>query len=149
LTCKIHIVTIGPKLSQDLYSCKRKRELYLASRNSENPYLIGYYKKCCKILSIVIKEAKKLIYEDIIKKSRNRNKTVWDIVKLEINKSGYSDRINTLNVRGTSITNSQEIVNVFNKYFLSIAKNINSTNTKQSNYNLDDTTPIDYLLQSF
>ena len=84
-----------------------------------------------------------------IKKSCNRNKTVWDIVKLEINKSGYTDRINTLNVRGTSITNSQEIVNVFNKYFLSIAKNINSTNSKQSNYNLDDTTPIDYLLQSF
>jgi len=50
---------------------------------------------------------------------------------------------------GTSIKNSQEIVNIFNKYFLYLAKNINSTNAKQSNYNSDDTTPIDYLLQFF
>jgi hypothetical protein len=47
-------ITIGIKKS-----CKRKRELYIASRSSNNLELSNYYKKYCKILSGVIKEAKK------------------------------------------------------------------------------------------
>jgi hypothetical protein len=42
-----------------LTSCKRKRELFIACRNSNNLGLKNYYKKYCKILSAVIKEAKK------------------------------------------------------------------------------------------
>ena len=72
----------------------------MATRNSQNPHLINYYKKYCKILSITIKEAKKLNYENKIKISLNRNKTACDWVKLEINKSGNTDKINTLNVGG-------------------------------------------------
>jgi hypothetical protein len=42
-----------------LTSCKRKRELYLACRDNNNPALTKYYKKYCNILSVVIKKAKK------------------------------------------------------------------------------------------
>jgi len=55
-------------------SCKHKRELFIASRNSNNSNLINYYKKYCKILSAVIKEAKKLNYADKIKKPSTRTK---------------------------------------------------------------------------
>ena len=41
-----------------LTSCRHKRELFIASRNSNNAELIYYYKRYCKILSAVIKEAK-------------------------------------------------------------------------------------------
>jgi len=51
-----------------LTSCKHKRELNIASRNSHNSYLINYYKKYCKILSAVIKEAKQLNYAGKLKK---------------------------------------------------------------------------------
>ena len=47
-----------------LTSCKRKREIYLACRSRKNPESINHYKKYCKILSIVIKEAKKLHYAE-------------------------------------------------------------------------------------
>ena len=57
-----------------LTSCKHKRELFIACRNSNNLDLINYYKKYCKILSAVVKEAKKLNYEDKINKSLNKNK---------------------------------------------------------------------------
>jgi len=53
----------------------------------------------------------------MIKQSSNKNKTIWDIVKLENNKAGNNERINYLNVKGNIIKNRQEIVNIFNKYF--------------------------------
>ena len=40
-------------------SCKRKRELYLLRRNSNNPQVIKFYNKYCLILRNVITEAKK------------------------------------------------------------------------------------------
>jgi len=54
-----------------------------------------------------------------------------------------------LNVEGNLIKNRQKIVNTFNNYFSSIAKNINSTHTNLSNYKPHDTTPLHYLFQSF
>ena len=85
-------------------------------------------------MSVVIKEAKKLNYADKINQSSNKNKTIWNIIKSETNRSGISDKINTLNVEGNLIKNRQEIVNTFNNYFSSIAKNINSTHINLSNY---------------
>jgi hypothetical protein len=79
----------------------------------------------------------------------NKNKTIWDIVKLETNKTENTDKINTLNIEGTSINNRQEIENIFNKYFVSVAKNINSTHNEHRFYNLNNTTPLIHLLQSF
>jgi hypothetical protein len=47
-------LTTGIKIS-----CARKKELYKLSRNTDNSELMRYYKKYCKILSEVIKTAKK------------------------------------------------------------------------------------------
>jgi len=47
-------ITNGIKIS-----CKRKRELYLLRRNSNNPQVIKFYNKYCSILKKVITEAKK------------------------------------------------------------------------------------------
>ena len=79
----------------------------------------------------------------------NKNKTIRDIVKLETNKTTSSENVNTLNIDGNLISNHQEIGNAFNKYFLSIAKNINTKQSQHSSHNLDNTTPLHYLLQSF
>ena len=55
-----------------LTSCKRKRELFIASRTSNNLDFIRYYKRYCKILSVVIRESKKLNYADKVKKIREQ-----------------------------------------------------------------------------
>jgi len=60
-------ITIGIKTS-----CRHKRELYLASRNSNNQELKRYYQVYCKILSNVVKEAKRIYYDKTIKKSSNK-----------------------------------------------------------------------------
>ena len=50
---------------------------------SNNPELRNYYKKNCKILSTVIKEAKRLKCDSKIERSNNQNKAIWHIVKME------------------------------------------------------------------
>jgi len=47
-------------------SFNQKRELYLTARDSNEMEHKLYYKHYCKILSNVIKEAKKYCYKDII-----------------------------------------------------------------------------------
>ena len=139
-------ITLGIKTS-----CKRKRELYIACRNSNNLELRNYYKKYCNILSGVIKEAKRLKYDSKIKKSNNKNKTIWDIVKFETNRGSHNDRICTLKVNGKRIRENHVIAETFNKYFLSVAEKSNVKN-KQTNINTShfpNTTPIQYLLQAF
>ena len=86
-------------------SCKRKRELFIARRISNNLDFIAYYRRYCKILSTVIKEAKKLNYAEKINKSKNKNKTVWNIVNLETNKTGNTEEINTIKSDGHMIRN--------------------------------------------
>ena len=132
-----------------LTSCRCKRELFIASRISNNLDFIAYYKRYCKFLSIVIKEAKKLNYAEKIKKSVNKNKTVWHIVNLETSKTGNTEEIDTLKIDGNIIRDRQEIANVFNKYFLTVAKNINKKQNTPSYQITDNTTPLHYLSQSF
>jgi hypothetical protein len=50
-------------------SCKRKSELYLKLRQDNDPNLKFYYRKYCKILAKVIKEANKVYYDSVILKS--------------------------------------------------------------------------------
>ena len=116
----------GGKKTGNLTSCKHIRELFIACRNSNNLDLINHSKRYCKILFVVIKKAKILNYADKMKKSSNKNKTIWDIVNLETNKTGNTEKINALNTNGNSISDCQEITNEFNEYFLTIAKSINT-----------------------
>ena len=59
------------------------------------------------------------------------------------------DKINTLNINGIPISDCQKMANEFNKYFSTIVKSINTKQNKLSPYNVDNTTPLHYLTQSF
>jgi len=48
-------------------SCKHKKVLYIELRNNKNPTLIKYFKDYYRILSKVIKEAKRMEYDRHIK----------------------------------------------------------------------------------
>ena len=64
-------------------SSKHKRDLYLLCRSTNNPTLKNYYKTYCRILSDVIKTAKKLYCNKLITDSNNKAKFTWNIVKME------------------------------------------------------------------
>jgi len=84
-----------------------------------------------------------------LKKSFNKNKTIWDIVNLETNKNDNTERIDNLYLDGNTISDCQEMANAFNKYFLNIAKSINSKQNKPSSHNPQNITSLHYLMQSF
>jgi len=56
-------------------SCHCKRQLYLLSRVSSDTNLKNYYKQYCKILTNVIREAKRCMYHYQIINSNNKMKT--------------------------------------------------------------------------
>ena len=76
-----------------------------------------YYKHYCKILSKVIKEAKKLYYKDIITKSKNKMKTTWNIIHKEISNPTNENNIKSLKIKNHIVQNQISIANEFNSYF--------------------------------
>jgi hypothetical protein len=72
-----------------------------------------YYKLYSKILSNAIKEAKKMNYNRRILKSSNNNKTVWDIIKLEIGKNFSNGDNEVLDIKGKS-SDQRDIADAFN-----------------------------------
>jgi hypothetical protein len=112
-------ITLGIKTS-----CKRKKELFSLTRNSNNFVLKQYYKVYCKILKNVIKEAKRMTYNKIILKSNNKSKTTWNIINELLCKQHSSNDIQKLTIEGSHLTNQHDIVDAFNKYFSSIIDKI-------------------------
>jgi len=108
-----------------LISCKRKRELFLLLRTTNNPILKQYYKKYCNILVKVIREAKRMTYSARILASHNKTKTTWTILNELLGRKQFSNIIQKLTVDGTHLTNQQCIAEGLNKYFTSIVDVIN------------------------
>jgi hypothetical protein len=74
-------------------SCVNKRKLYLTYRESTDPKFKEYYKKYCWTLTKVITTAKKLYYNKLLRKSNDKTKTVWNIVKSITNNTGSTTNV--------------------------------------------------------
>ena len=70
-------------------SCDPKRELYLRTRDTKEIKRKVHYKHYCKILTEVIKEAKRFYYKKVITKSKNKMKTTWNIIQKETSNSSH------------------------------------------------------------
>jgi hypothetical protein len=104
-------ITTGIKISS-----QHKRDLFLLCRSSNNPALKHYYKTYCRTLTNVIKTAKKLYYDKLILKSKNRAKTLWNIVKTETKKERNEGGPPLINNRET-FEEIKDTANNFNTYF--------------------------------
>ena len=96
-------------------------------KETNNSKIKNHYKTYCKILSKVIKVAKRQHFNNLIKCSKNKTKTMWNIVKAQTNTRVSKDKL-PLTIEGKSIKKYHDLANVFNEYF------INATNTHQTNY---------------
>jgi hypothetical protein len=75
----------------------------------------------------------------------NKNETLGD--SKSKNQNGNTEKINNLNIDGNLISNHQGIAHAFNKYFLTIAKSINTTQNDQTSHNSDNNNPLHHLMQ--
>jgi hypothetical protein len=101
-----------------------------ASYNN-NIDLLNYYKRYTKELSKKIRETKKEYYNNMIRQSKNKIATTWNIIKMEKRKTCTKDNIIKMEVNGSVNYNPQIIASVVNQYFLLVGNNnlINITKT--------------------
>jgi hypothetical protein len=105
----------------------------MMSRNSNDPNVKSCYKTYCKSLAQDIIIAKRLYYNNQITNSNNTIKSSWNIVKtLTRRKSQYDTLPTQINLNSLP-SNSNNIPDSFNKYFLSVADSI--TSNILNNYN--------------
>jgi late competence protein required for DNA uptake (superfamily II DNA/RNA helicase) len=104
-------------------SCNHNRALYNLVKKSRDEGLKQYYKRYCTILR-VIKEAKKLYYQKHISNSEDKIQLTWKIINKETGKKQAPDKITELQVGKSKVTNTKEVVEVFNKYFITVAENL-------------------------
>ena len=127
-------------------SCKRKRELSLLCRYSNDHILKLYYKRYCKILSRVIISAKKLNYNKIILNSENKTMPTWKIINYEKGKFSSRKGVITLKIDNDNVTDPSIVANLFNTYFLSITDSVNLEENKHTGQKM--TNPIEYLVNN-
>jgi hypothetical protein len=103
-------------------SCKCKRNLYVLSRNNDDPQVNDYYKRYCATLRKIIRETKKLHYYTQTKNSANKVKTIRDIIKNNTGQSQILERISELSSDNGNIKDAKEIANTFNKFFCQLQR---------------------------
>jgi len=106
----------------------------------KNAILTSYYKEYSKILTMVIRTAKRMECDKLILNTHNKAKTTWDIINEESGRNKKRNEIQALLVEDKKITNQQTIAEIFNEYFISIAdvnrQSINNP-TKDNDGNTD------------
>jgi hypothetical protein len=85
----------------------------------------AYYIKYCKILSTVIKEARRQHYCRLIAKSDNLIKTTWNIIRYEIGKLYLTEEIPSLLINDEEAKNTDVTADAFNTFLLTITENLN------------------------
>jgi hypothetical protein len=103
-------------------SCQKKWDLYLIYKHTDNLKLRKYYKTYFKILAELIKTTKNLNFNHILKHSSNKTKTMWNLVKSEINKQETSDNFPPY-MEGKLVKDHHELANRFNEYFINVTTN--------------------------
>jgi hypothetical protein len=85
--------------------------MYLKVRDNNEMEHKLYYKQYCKILSKVIKEAKKLYCKEILTKLKNKIKSTWNIIHQEIGNSTNEINIKSLRINNHTVHNQIGIAN--------------------------------------
>ena len=112
-------------------SCKHKEALYILSKKTQSSDLRSYYKTYSKILSEVIRTAKKIHYNNLFNRSHNKVKTMWNFVKTETNKQNRNN-VPPLNIEASPVTDYQKLACVFNEYFINVSTLTQTGNRKDN-----------------
>jgi len=134
---------------EDLKYCVITKDFYtLSCKESNDTNLKLWYKRYWKILTDVIKTAKKKYYDELIFKSKNKTKTTWKIIKKKIGNNCHND-IKSLIINNTLSNNPQEIANTFNYYFSTFADTIIRNIKKGDNDSKVNVDHSKYLITNF
>ena len=70
------------------------------------------------------KNSKKINYDKLISKSKNKTKTTWKTIKKEVGNNNCHNDIKFLKINNSIMNNPQEIADTLNDYFLTVADTV-------------------------
>ncbi|KAJ8975224.1 hypothetical protein NQ317_002632 [Molorchus minor] len=111
------------KLSQELIAeTKKLKQLNWYRKTSPSEDIHNKYKVLKKEISKKIENEKINHYWYLINSAENKNKKLWELVNLKLDKKKiYSSKIN-LNLNGSVTSDCKEIANAFGQYFFFVHK---------------------------
>jgi len=133
-------------ITKGLKSPAREKKNSLCYVVTNNYNLKLYYKKYCSLLTKVIRNAKKLHYNNIILRSKNKMRSTWKIINNNIGTTQHDMSVPSL-VMNEKIMSKKEVANIFNNYFLSVADSVNVYNNKAKTSSMIN--PINYLFKHY
>ena len=109
-----------------------------------------HYKQNCKTLMQIITAAKKLYFNTLLFNSKNKQTTVWSIIKILTTNKSNANNVSVMNINDNLSNNHLTIANALNKSFLSVTNNININNyMKQVHLVSNNNSPLHYLHHAF
>lgn len=128
--------SIRIKLSKDLLELSEERKhYYLLFKTTGIKAYKSASNKADKKLKKALYRLKRQRYDDMILNSKNRSKTVWNIVNKELNGSG-KPLIGSLLHNDEVISDSRHVSNIFNDHFTNISDSFPTTPNKDKSLNL-------------
>ena len=112
-------ITVGLKTS-----LIKKKEMSYKVKNSTDLNFITYYKSYVNILRKLIQISKKTCYEQILKKSENKTKTMWSNVRKETGREAKRMDISSILIKDKLVSDKHLMAEQFNKYFFSPSPNL-------------------------
>lgn len=107
-------------------SSKRKRQLYLHLIKSKSKKKLIQYKSYKKMLKTVIRLSKRLSNSNYLKRSSNKTKATWGLIKYLTSPSNVmKETVNEIQIDSVTITNKLEIAKHFNNLY--ITQNIDNS----------------------
>ena len=112
--------------------CKNQRHLYITGRDTNDPKEKDYYEKYCAVLRRIIKEAKRLHCNNLIKGSANQIKATWNTIRENTGKTKIPNKNPEIKLETEIIVNGKILAYIFNDYFSKTIKNLNINNIDQT-----------------
>ena len=117
---------------------KQRRNRYILYIKNKAQNNFKEYKSLRNKVCKLINNSKKRSYEKKIENGKSDPKSIWKIFKeygASSKKKDKRNTINQININGLEITNTKDIANEFNNFFINIAKNL-SVPIKESDDNI-------------
>jgi hypothetical protein len=108
-----HWIAIGIRVS-----CRQKRSLYVLYRNCHSQKLKACYTQYFIILHKIIREAKKIYFNQLISLSDNKTKAIWNIVKTERGSKCHPDTMPSALEKENLVINLNQAAYAFNIFCL-------------------------------
>ena len=101
---------------------RRKNNLYRKYVKNPTSYRHQAYKSCRNAVNSKIRKEKRAYYNSKFENAKDDLKKTWNVINEVMNKQQTKSTISEIEDNDKHVTNKQEIVNIFNDFFVSIGK---------------------------